>query len=208
DASKYQAELLLRQAFAGGLAGSVYRVGYIAPHSISGRFQPNIQQNYVSLYVRACTCLGMAPYLPERKLQPTPVDSAARAILTLLTRAEADGSTYYIQTPHTISHYDIQRVLHAFGYALRLLSLEDFIARARQLPDVEELLAAMPGVEARTVPADSIRSRRELLRLGFEYPAPTSAWLASFIRHAIEVGFLEQPRFWDASVPVVGLASV
>ncbi|MEY2930644.1 MAG: hypothetical protein RL033_1393, partial [Pseudomonadota bacterium] len=89
DESKYQAELLLRQAFAGGLPGSVYRVGYIAPHSISGRFQPNIHQNYVSLYVRACTCLGMAPYLPERKIQPTPVDSAARAILTLLTRAAA-----------------------------------------------------------------------------------------------------------------------
>ncbi len=206
DESKYRAEVLLRQAFAEGLAGSVYRVGYVAPHSITGRFQPNIQQNYVSLYVRACTRLGFAPHLPERRIQPTPVDSAARAIITLLTGAGA-GGTYYIQTPHTVSHYDIHRVLHAFGYSIRLLSMADFVARAGELSADDEALAAMPGLEPRTVPADSDWSRRELRELGFEYPVPTSAWLARFIRHAIEVGFIQRPPHWELGVPALELAA-
>jgi thioester reductase-like protein len=199
DESKQRAEVVMRCAFAEGLAGAVYRVGYIAPHGVTGRFQQNIHQNYVSLYLRACVLLGFAPYLPHRKIQPTPVDSVARGILALMRGAKTRARTYYIQTPHSVSHYDIMRVLHAAGYPIRLMSMQQFIDKAHHLSRDEELLAAMPGIEARTVPIDSSWSQRELRRVGFEYVPATSVWLGKFIRHAIEVGFLEAPRFWNAA---------
>jgi thioester reductase-like protein len=202
--SKYRAEVLVRQAFAAGLTGSVYRVGYVAPHDRTGRFQQNIHQNHIARYVRGCICLGFAPYAPSRTLRPTPVDGVARAITTLVS-AGAKGQTYYVQTPHEVSQYDVVRVLHAVGYPIRLMSLEDFEEKAPRLSrDEESFLAMLPGHGGggRVLPTDSNASQRELARLGFEYPRPTSRWLAQFIRHAIEVGFVEAPRFWS-SAPLV-----
>jgi thioester reductase-like protein len=202
--SKYRAEVLVQQAFAAGLSGGIYRVGYVAPHDETGRFQQNIHQNYVARYVRGCICLGFAPYAPSRSLRPTPVDSAARAITTLLG-AGTKKQTYYVQTPHEVSQYDVVRVLQAMGYPIRLMSLDDFEEKAPRLSrDEESYLAMLPGHGdgARVLPTDSNASQRELARLGFEYPRPSSRWLAQFLRHAIEVGFIEAPRFWS-SAPLV-----
>lgn len=202
--SKYRAELLVRKVFAAGLSGAVYRVGYVAPHDQTGRFQQNIHQNYVARYVRGCICLGFAPYAPARSLRPTPVDSAARAITTLMA-AGASAQTYYVQTPHEVSQYDVIRVLQAVGYPIRLMSLDDFREKAPRLSrDEESYLAMLPGhgEHGRVLPTDSVLSQRELARLGFEYPRPSSRWLAQFLQHAIEVGFIEAPRFWN-SAPLV-----
>ena len=202
--SKYKPEVLVRQAFAQGLTGSVYRVGYVAPHDQTGRFQQNIHQNYVARYVRGCICLGFAPYAPSRSLRPTPVDSAARAITTLVA-SSAKSQTYYVQTPHEVSQYDVIRVLQAVGYPIRLMSIDDFREKAPRLSrDEESFLAMMPGhgEHGRVLPTDSVASQRELARLGFEYPRPSSRWLARFVGHAIEVGFVEAPRFWN-SAPLV-----
>lgn len=204
--SKYRAEVMLRQAFDAGLDGGVYRVGYIAPHSTTGRFQQNIQQNHVARYLRASVRLGFAPYVPQRKVPATPVDSVARAILTLMLRSETPRATYYVETPHALSQYDILRVLQAAGFRLRLMPLESFLEKAASLSDDHESVSSMAPANARHLwlaPLDAARSQRELARLGFEYPAPSSRWLGKFIAHAIEVDFLEAPPLWNA-VPLVG----
>ena len=201
--SKYRAELLLRKAFGAGLSGAAYRIGFIGPHSGSGRFQQNIEHNYTTRYVRACAQLGFAPYLPDSRISLTPVDSVARAIVTLLTAHESGGRTHHIDTPHLLSQYDIVRVLHAAGYAVRLMELEEFVEKAPRLSRDEDALSVLlperRSHSGQSVPIDSASSRRELERLGFEYPRVTSAWLGSFLRHAIEVGFLEAPRFWNVA---------
>jgi thioester reductase-like protein len=205
--SKYRAELLLRKAFGSGLSGAAYRIGFIGPHSASGRFQQNIEHNYTTRYVRACAQLGVAPYLPDNRISLTPVDSVARAVVTLLGKYESGGHTYHIDTPHLLSQYDIVRVLHAAGYAVRLMALEAFVEKAPRLSRDEEALSVLlperRSHDGQSMPIDSAWSRRELARHGFEYPRVTSAWLGQFLRHAIEVGFLEAPRFWNVA-PVLG----
>jgi thioester reductase-like protein len=208
--SKYRAEVLLRKAFAAGLAGAVYRVGYVAPHSVTGRFQQNIHQNYATRYVRACVRLGFAPHLPQHELQLNPVDQVARAIVTVMTRNESRGQTYHLDTPHRVSQYDVLRLLHAAGYAIRLFEPAEFLARARQLSQDEDSLSSVlpgppSGEELHSVPLDTAWSCGELRRLGFEHVRPTSAWLGRFLEHAIDSGFFEAPRFWHAGAIPDGL---
>lgn len=205
--SKYRAEQVLRRAMAEGILATAYRVGYIGPHSQSGRFQQNPEQNYTSRYLRACIRLGLAPYLPETRLQLTPVDSVARAILALAAGGEAAGQTYYVDTPYPVTHYDIMRVLQAAGYPLRLMAMEDLIACAQGLSDDEGSLGLVlpQGIEPYPVPIDASFSLAALAARGFEYGRPSSEWLGRFVRHAIDVGFLTAPRFWEAAPLPAGL---
>lgn len=205
--SKYRAEQVLRRAIAEGMRASAYRVGYIGPHSQSGRFQQNPEQNYTSRYLRACVRLGFAPFLPQTQIPLTPVDAVARAILALASSEESAGQTYYVETPHPLSHYDIMRVLHAAGYPLRLMALDDLVARAESLSgDRDSLAAVLPrGSEPYPVPLDARFSLAALERRGFEHERPSADWLGRFVRHAIEVGFLPPPRFWDTAPLPTGL---
>jgi thioester reductase-like protein len=207
--SKYRAEVLMRRAFDSGLDGAVYRVGYIGPHSETGRFQKNIHQHVTTRYVRACVELGLAPYLPGEHVRLTPVDTAARAILTLMASPESRRQTYFVDTPYEVSQYDIIRVLQGAGYPIRLLEPAEFVEKVPQLcRDQETLAAVMPhGGEGDVfvVPSDARRSEAELRRYGHVYPAVTSQWLGRFLEQAIAAGFLEAPRFWNLAPIVPGL---
>jgi fengycin family lipopeptide synthetase D len=208
--SKYRAELLMRKAFEQGLRGAVYRIGFVGPHSETGRFQRNIQQHNVARYVRGAVRLGFAPFLPDHSVRLTPVDSVARGIIALLTRGDCNGRTYYVDSPHRVNLYDVVRVLHAAGYPVRLLSAEVFHEKAARLSQDEEALNAVTGgrqsTEGHVLPIDSSASERALSQLGFAYPRVSSRWLGRFVEHAIEVGFLEAPRFWNIAEPSVDLA--
>jgi thioester reductase-like protein len=205
--SKYRAEKILRQAMAEGIAATAYRVGYIGPHHQTGKFQQNPDQNYTSRYLQACIRLGFAPYLPNTQVPLTPVDTVARAILALASRRDSVAQTYYVETPHPLTHYDIMRVLQAAGYPLRLMGMDDLIACGPTLSSDEAALGLVlpQGTEPYPVPIDTRFSRESLAACGFEYEAASSEWLGRFVRHAIDVGFLPKPRFWEAAPLPPGL---
>jgi fengycin family lipopeptide synthetase D len=201
--SKHRAEVLLRKAMAQGIAATAYRVGFIGPHSQTGRFQQNADQNYTSRYVRACLRLGFAPYLPKTQISLTPVDAVAEAILALGSSETSAGQTYYVETPFPVTHYDLMRVLQAAGYPLRLMDLEELIGCAARLSgDKESLGLVLPqGAvgETHSVRIDASASVAALASRGFTYERPSSEWFGRFISHAIEVGFLMPPRFHGAA---------
>jgi thioester reductase-like protein len=199
--SKYRAERLLRSAMADGIAATAYRVGFIGPHSQSGRFQQNPDHNYTSRYVRACVRLGVAPFLPRTKISLTPVDAVSRAILALGASGESAGQTYYVENPHAVTHYELMRVLQAAGYPLRLLALQDLIRVAERLEgDAESIGLLLPqGPEIYPLRIDASQSLAALARVGFEHERLSSDWFGRFVRHAIDVGFLVAPRLWEVA---------
>jgi thioester reductase-like protein len=197
--SKYQAEILLRDAVRNGTRATVYRVGNVGPHSVTGCFQKNIEDSAFAAYVWSCIRLGFAPYRPETRLRLMPVDSMARAI-ALLGRAESkSGRTFHIEHSREVSHYDVIRVLQAFGYPIRVTSEREFAENAAALAEDDETLAIVlqtATAEARgAVPVNSDFSLRELSRLGFECPPVSALWLQRFLEHATQVGFLKPPPF-------------
>lgn len=198
--TKYKAELLMRSRLREGLKGAVYRVGYVAPHSKTGRFQNNIHENQRARLLRSAVKLGVAAFQPRKFVRLTPVDSVANAIVTLLTTAAPAGETYYVQTPQEVSQQNIVSMLHAVGYPIRLIDPKEFAEKVRYLvADGEELSGAIrrPKDEGLfTVPPNGEWSVKELSRVGFEYPRISSAWFAKFLGHCVTTGFLEAPKFW------------
>jgi hypothetical protein len=153
--------------------------------------------------------LGFVPYLPEETISLTPVDSVARAITTLVTRGPGRGETYYVDSPQTITLYDVVRVLQAVGYPVRLMDAEEFVRVSSLLSqDVESLTVVAPNLDdtgSHPIGTDSSWSQQQLRRFGFDYPRITSAWLAKFLHHSIEVGFIEAPRFWNVGKQIADL---
>jgi thioester reductase-like protein len=197
--SKYRAELLLRDAARGGARVSIYRVGNIGPHGQTGRFQKNIRDNAFAAHVWACVRLGCAPYRPDTEVRLMAVDDMSRAITCLALAPGATTATYQIEHPRAIGHYDIIRVLHAFGYAIRLIGEADFMANAAHLADDDETLAVLlqtqAAADAGGVGVNSDVTLRQLSRHGFVCSPISTRWLELFLQHAIDVGFLEPPRF-------------
>jgi thioester reductase-like protein len=197
--SKYEAEVLLRAAFEQGTAGTIYRVGNIGPHSVSGRFQTNIGDSAFAAHVWCCARLGFAPYRPQAKLRLMPVDVMANAVHRLASSSGAVGKTYHLEHWEELSHYDVMRVLQAFGYAIRLASERDFVETAPSLTDDDATLATLlqtgASEDGAVTRVDSAATVRELRQLGFECAPASARWLMQFFEHAIEVGFLDPPRF-------------
>jgi hypothetical protein len=75
-------------------------------------------------------------------------------------------------------------------------------------PDEDIRAALLPerdAAEMQPLPIDSSWTQEELRRHGFEYPRPSSQWFGKFIQHAIEVGFIEAPRYWNVGAMVTSL---
>lgn len=212
SASKIEAERLVRRFLAEG-TGTVLRVGTVAPHSRTGRFQRDLDAHFFSRYLRATLELGLAADWPGRGFALIPVDSMAAAVLALAGEPHSRGRTYHIQTPHRLSHYDIVRVLHALGYPIRLVVADEFAELALQVDDpdgenaanIGRLLPLLEPPGGAAVRLDHSRTGSVLAELGIEFPPPTTAYLARFVRHGTDIGYLPAPpRGWiDATLPEV-----
>jgi hypothetical protein len=123
----------------------------------------------------------------------------ASAICTLSRSSGNAGHTYQIEHFEELSHYDIMRVLQAFGYAIRLADERDFVQAAPSLTEDDATLATLLQTAASeagsATKVDSRATVRELQRLCFECARTTPRWLTRFLEHAIDVGFLDPPKF-------------
>jgi thioester reductase-like protein len=196
--SKFRGELLVRDACRQGARASVYRVGNIGPHSLTGRFQQNIKDSAFAAHVWACVRLGFAPYRPRTSLRLMPVDLMARAVCWLARSHEETGRTYHVEHTEEMNHYDVLRVLQAFGYPIRLASERDFMDHVARVADDASLGTLLQTAAAEAGSATSVDCRateRALRELQFECPRVSAGWLARFLEHAIDVGFLDPPPF-------------
>src|SRR5205823_3004375 len=102
--SKFAAEQALREFMEHGGAATVARVGTVGPHSVTGRFQRNIAEHFLSRYVRSVVALGVACTWPDRHLRLCPVDVVARCLAAIAASEGASGRTFHVDSPHALSH--------------------------------------------------------------------------------------------------------
>ena len=201
SASKLAAERSVREHVARGGRACVYRVGTVAPHARSGRFQRNAGEHFLTRYLRGTIELGLACRWPDRELALSPVDVTADAIVRLAHAPGSTGRTFHLQTPHALSHEDLVAILHALGYSIRLVEPGDFadaLARlARDDAHADAVGCLLPLVDRPAgghVRLDSAASHERLQELGIAFPVPTTAWLVRFVQHCVDVGYLPAPR--------------
>ncbi|ASP76465.1 hypothetical protein CDO28_34380 (plasmid) [Sinorhizobium meliloti] len=197
SASKMAAENYVRKRRDTGGKASIYRVGTIAPHSVTGRFQRKMDEHFFTRIIKACIDLQLCPDLVDRQFQLIPVDIMAEAILSLGGRDEANGHTFHIQSPHRVSYSQIAEILREFGYPLTIVPTDIFVEDLKQFASdpkkadaVGRLLAILDRKQGNSVSLDYSWTSAWLDALGRPMPAPTRAWFASFLRFASEEGFL------------------
>jgi len=143
--SKWVAEKLVWQAVDRGLPATIYRPGNVGHHSQSGARNSN---DFQTLLVRACLCVGQVPESEGWYFEMTPVDFLTNVIVTLASDRSCNGSVFNIvQSPTTPAH----RFFEALG--LPTVAQEDWLRKltnwAREHDDsqLEVLARSLSDVE-------------------------------------------------------------
>ncbi len=185
--SKWAAEALLRSVESAAAPISYYRFGLLAGDS-SGPAAPS----YLALFIRGLAALGCVPRdRPEIRIDLTPVDFAARAMLRLSMRGFARNGfgTYHIANPRSTTFEEVLESLRGMGVAIADVSRGEFMRRmsecgapessaalalCRCLSNSEEFESrrSMDLFQSTDVVVDMERTLADLAGSGIECPAP------------------------------------
>jgi amino acid adenylation domain-containing protein/thioester reductase-like protein len=191
--SKLAAEAEVRAFKTQGGQASIYRASTIAPHSATGRFQRNIEDHFLSRYLKATVALGYALHRPEAYLSLVPVDVMAQWIVGL-SDEPTDRRAFHLTSRCPTSYAQLVDRLRRSGYDIRSLSHEEF-RRAATEPgqDPGALGVVLKQLEPETALAlrlDSDWSWSVFDRLALPGFSPSGLWLEQFFDHARKMGLL------------------
>lgn len=158
--SKWAAEQLVTAARAHGLETAVYRPGRIGGHSHSGRINPD---DLVYRILRACMQVRSIPDVQVR-LEITPVDHVAAAIVRISGKPSATGRAYNLAHAHPVAMPELRDALARTGLQLALDSYEHWRAAVLARPDsplasLRSLLGEQPPTRLDDARLDSTNTR-------------------------------------------------
>ncbi len=111
--SKFEAENLIYRAVKQGLNATVHRMGNLTGRYSDGKFQPNIADNGFYSAMKSIITLGaVSDKLLSEKIEFSPVDFAAQAIVKILCTSQSCGHIFHVFNPHLIKIADLLNVFH------------------------------------------------------------------------------------------------
>ncbi|MGO4499718.1 amino acid adenylation domain-containing protein [Paenibacillus sp. 2RAB27] len=195
--SKLLAEKCVIEAISAGLPCSIYRAGNLSCHSVTGRFQKNIHENYFYRMIKAFLLLGKAPVV-DTHMDISPIDFASSFMVSLMKQRKF-GEIYHICNP-VQAHYDaFIDALRELGYAIDLLPQKEFekwvITKGNNISK-EAVQLAIPLLEG-----DGVRTspylygcESSIQRAGYLTPLPSLRDLvAALVEHAVDRGYFPKP---------------
>jgi amino acid adenylation domain-containing protein/thioester reductase-like protein len=132
--SKWVAEKLVREAAGRGLPVCVYRPGNVSGHSESGASNP---RDLLGAVIVESTRLGYAPEVEGWRMEMTPVDFVAAAILHLASEPAAQGGTYHLANPDPPPADEVFDLLEEQGSPLERLPYEEWLQKLDAAPPEE-----------------------------------------------------------------------
>ena len=132
--SKWVAEKLVREAAGRGLPICVYRPGNVSGHSESGASNP---RDLLGAVIVESTRLGYAPEVEGWRMEMTPVDFVAAAILHLASEPAAQGGTYHLANPDPPPADEVFDLLEEQGSPLARLPYEEWLQKLDAAPPEE-----------------------------------------------------------------------
>lgn len=100
--SKFDAEQLLYSYREQGINAEIYRLNGILFDSTNGKFQKNIEDSSVYIFIKALNMLKLIPDINEYKVDISMVDQIARGIVRLMLYASGSNQTYHMIHPHKV----------------------------------------------------------------------------------------------------------
>src|SRR5215510_394584 len=183
--SKWAAERMVQEAARQGLPVTIYRLGQVVGHSVSGVAQT---QDFVAHFLEGCVQTG-STLRSDAAIDLVPVDYVVQAIATIASRRDGEaGAVHHIVNPHPPRWSAVVELLRQLGYPLVEMSFADFhaslVADSRagresalapylaMMEEVRDAMAKIPrfdrartgtalegsGLECRPIDADLVRT--------------------------------------------------
>lgn len=113
--TKYEAEIAVLEAIYDGLDAQILRLGNITNRYSDGMFQRNAKDNAFANRLKSFIEIGAFPrYLLEHKLEFTPVDLSANAIIKILNHS-SDCNMFHLVDPLYIPIQELVQTMNSMG---------------------------------------------------------------------------------------------
>ena len=193
--SKWVAEKLVREAEKRGLPVSVYRPGNVSGHSETGASNP---RDLLGAMIVESLRLGCAPEIEDWRMEMTPVDFVAAAMVHIASDPDAYGGTYHLANPEPPLADDVFDLFEEQGSPLERVPYDEWLQRIDTDPAEENT----PGeiVSGAAPEADELRddntygdtnTRRVLDSKGPARPSIDEDLLETYAQYFAERGWIE-----------------
>jgi len=195
--SKWVAEKLVREAEVRGLPVHVYRPGNVSGHSETGASNP---RDLLGGVIVESLRLGRAPEIEGWRMEMTPVDFVASAILHIASDPEAQGGTYHLANPDPPPAEEVYDLLEEGGYPLERLPYDEWLQKIDAAPPEEGTPGEIVGTASSVT--DELRedntyedsnTRRILGDDGPTRPAIDATLMETYARYFARQGWTEAP---------------
>ncbi|MBI5681385.1 MAG: amino acid adenylation domain-containing protein [Methanobacterium sp.] len=197
--SKFKAERVVLEAVSNGLNGKIMRAGNLMARQSDSEFQINFETNGFINRLKAYGAIGKVPYSTlGGEVELTPIDSTARAILTL-ARTPKECTLFHTYNNHNIYIADIIEIMNSVGLDIEGAEEDEFkIAFAEAMEDeskqeaISGLVTAVgmgKGKGRALVSVVNNYTIQILYRLGYKWPLISDEYLVMFIQYLKEMNF-------------------
>lgn len=199
--TKYEAEKAVLEQMQEGMDGTIIRVGNLTGRYSDGVFQPNIDENKFYQILKSLIEIGFVPdSMAETKIELTPVDLCAKAIIKLIMMEESTGNTFHVFNQNKIKAKDFFQRLHVLGYTTELIEARLFEKRIQEMIRNNKAISSLMGIisdlkdgtldYSSSITIDSQYSIETLKHLGFVWQRINSTYIKKVINHTQSVAFI------------------
>ncbi|WP_235948541.1 non-ribosomal peptide synthetase family protein [Paenibacillus glycinis] len=194
--SKLEAEKLLIEAAGHGLDVTIYRAGNLTCHSLTGRFQRNIDSNAFYRMIKAMLVFGKAVEA-DWDVDFTPIDYAGQSIVHLALRPDTIGCVYHICNPVQLPYSQLLDGLRGFGYDIETLAPSaygEWLMHSGATGNLEAVKLAMAQLEGDGAKNSAYRygcaeTTALLSGTGIGCAEPDRDFLRRMIAYAADIGY-------------------
>lgn len=199
--SKFLAERLVLEAASEGMDVKIMRMGNLMARHSDSEFQINFETNAFIKRLRSYATIGQIPYpVLGGKVELTPIDLAARAVL-LLAQAPRECNVFHVYNSHQIYIGDIVEGMKKVGLTLEGVEEDEFRESFNQALEDETKQEAISGLvtamgmgkgkDRGLVKVDNQYTTQILYRMGYNWPLINEEYLEMFIKYLKEMNFFE-----------------
>lgn len=131
--SKFEAEKVVLDAILDGLEANIMRIGNLTNRLTDGLFQKNHESNAFLQRVKGVLELGVFPeYLMNLYAEFTPIDEAAKAVMTITRHFNKDFTVFHVNSIKVIYFDLLFQIFNELGYHVDIVEGSIFTAALRK----------------------------------------------------------------------------
>lgn len=199
--SKLESENVVYGFMKKGLRGKVLRIGILSGRESDGVFQKNIYANAFYGRIKSFINIGaLSKELLSQKIEFTPIDECAEAIILLAKTKEYDNKIFHLYNHNLVTLRYVVNVLKEMNFDLKILNDESFknkiIEYSRE--KTENVSAIVNDFDTSNLSLDynytvNIRSdftQKILKQLGFTWKKVDKEYIEKIIKYMKDVNFI------------------